>query len=310
VRVDLYASQPHYLRHLAPVWNALDDDERGRLVVHQEMQQMARQLCVWSDRPEANVRLAAGWVDVQGAPNNLARVLMEHGVGQTYVDCTRPNYIGGQARKQVNLFLMPTERAASMQDGRCAVIGSPYLDHLRATTASIPRIFDAAVSFHFDAGEVSPEATSGWRYFRAALPPMADRIMGHGHPRAMGELARWYHEHEIMVTYSFEHALFASRSFVCDNSSTIFYAAAMDVPVILLNPPQYRKHVEHGLRFWECAGVGENVDEPAQLEAAVNRAVQHPELYREARAEVTSKLFPFDDGRSAERAVRAMRAMF
>lgn len=314
MRVDIYASQPHYLRHIAPVWWELDPDERGVVHVPTELREIASQL-VGVGGERGNVRLGAGWSDVQGPPNDQKRVLMEHGIGQSYIGCRRPNYVNGHGRENIDLVLLPNDASKQGHTGgrEVAIIGSPYLDTLTDDHPGHLRIFDAAVSFHFDAVEVAPEATSGFWHFRSAVAKARDdntaKIIGHGHPRMRDKLEPWYTDHHVGSVWDFQAAINLSTTYACDNSSTMFYAAALDVPVIVLNPPAYRTYMRHGLRFWELAHVGEQVSDPSELVPAIERAVADPGAYATNREEVSSILFPHR-GQAAKRAAEAIRATF
>lgn len=311
MRVDLYASRSHYLEHLAPVWNALRPEERGLVVVPAHLRVMATHLLKhdWSVQDEpSNVRLAAGWVDVQGPPNKQHRVLMEHGVGQRYEGVPAPNYVGGRGRTDVvDLFLLPNEVAARYQDGDVVVVGDPYLDELRSQ--EFHALFDVTFTFHFKT-DLCPEASGYPEKFKLGILECVDadlRVLGHFHPSATG-LSDWYADHGITSTSMLEVAL-RTRCFAADNTSAMFYAAALDIPVVVMNAPYYRRSAKHGLRFWEFADVGLNVNDQHDLPDVVKRSI-YDDPCASRRAEVVQQLFPFTDGMSALRCVSALRDKF
>lgn len=311
MRVDLYASKSHYLEHLAPVWAELAPEERGHVVIPEPLRAYAEQLLPdhdWSV-PEgaSDVRLAAGWVDVQGSPNGQRRALMEHGVGQRYEDVAAPNYVGGRGRTDVvDLFLLPNRASARYQDGDVAVVGDPFLDRLRES--SLVPLWDVTFAFHFKT-DLCPEASGYPEMFREGIVQCVDadlRVLGHGHPSS--NVWGWYEARGITTTSSLQVAL-RTRCFAADNTSAMFYAAALGIPVVVLNPPYYRRSVEHGLRFWEFADVGLNVGQRDNLLDAVKRSI-YDDPCAERRAQVVSELFPFTDGMSARRCVSALRDKF
>ena len=79
--------------------------------------------------------------------------------------------------------------------------------------------------------------------------------------------------HGIEHVATFDEVCRRADVYVCDNSSTIFEFASTGRPVVLLNSPQYRKRIHHGLRFWDAASVGVQVDTAAELPDAIQRAL-------------------------------------
>lgn len=304
----------HYLEHLAPVWRALRESERGFVVIPKRLESLADALDVASGAAISEPRdlaLCASWRDGHGARVGRRRVvLMEHGVGQTYVG-DHPAYAGGRGRSDM-AFLCGNERVASANratypDAQTWVVGDPYLDALRARVVRRPS--RPVVSFHFNASDVSPEAACTRSFWWPAVAELAARrgVIGHGHPRDAEAAARAFDGVGAVYLRDFSAAVDRATAYVCDNSSTAYYAAGLDVPVVLLNHPGYRRDVEHGLRFWEYADVGWQVDRPEDLVQAVLEVEQNPELHAERRAEVSAELFRPDDGKAAERAAEALR---
>lgn len=326
-RLTSYASLPHYAAHMAPVLDELE----GRLELRRWAPRSGqtwgvpagRELDRWQPRDSAFV---AAYVDAQRL-RSVPLVYLEHGAGQTYVGDPRsaahPSYSGGVSRSgvfdRVRLFVVPSERVANRwravrPDARVAVVGAPVLDRWHAALAvENPASLRpcVAVTFHWNCPLV-PETLSAWPHFDRALPKLATwcaqhdvELIGHGHPRLWGAIERrWRHLH-VEPVQRWADVLDRATVLVADNSSALFEFASLDRPVVVLNAPWYRRHVEHGLRFWSHV-PGVQVDEPADLVGAVEAELEQPATMSSQRARCTAAAYAATDGRAVARAAAAI----
>lgn len=216
-------------------------------------------------------------------------VLAQHGAGQSYGGdrskpkaAFNPGYPGGRDNHDVGLFLAPNEHAAkrwrdAYPKASVAIVGCPKLDTLPAREPGPGPV--VAVSFHWDA-HMCPEAGSAFRHFARGIGALAEsyQVLGHGHPQRH-DLPHFWRDRGIEYVKDFAEVCRRADVYVCDNSSTIFEFASTGRPVIVLDSPTYRRHVHHGLRFWEAADVGIHCSEAGGLTEAVTEALadRHPE---------------------------------
>jgi hypothetical protein len=288
-QVDLLATRPQYRHHLEPLWAALSPERRG--AGHSE------------------AVLVSSAQDLAGAARAGYRrvAYLEHGIGQTY-GVASGGYPGGPGRGTVGLFLSPNLHAAEADrlaypGARVEVVGDPRLDHLPGREPGPPAI---AVSFHWEC-HVVPETLSALAHYRSTLPALAERytLLGHGHPRAARALERVWRRLGVEWVPEFEEVCRRADLYVADNTSTLFEFASTGRPVVVLNAPWYRRHVEHGLRFWRAATVGLQVDEPGRLLDGVARALEDAPAQRRARAAALRLAYTHPHG-AAERAARIL----
>lgn len=275
MRIDALSSRPHYRAHLLPLWEALPDELRGsRIDLDATSPQFAalRHVAV----PSSGAVLVASFRDMDAAARSGYRriALVEHGIGQPYLGLGSGCYPGGPARHPVSLFLSPNETAAERDRktyprARVEVIGDPRLDDLPARVPGPPKV---AISFHWEWRSRIPETRSALPHYQAALWNLARAfpLIGHCHPRAAEKLVPLYRRMGVEYVPSFDDVLRQAFVYVCDNSSSMFEAAAAGLRVVTLNAPWYRRDVEHGLRFWAAANIGRQVDEPGELLDAVD----------------------------------------
>jgi UDP-N-acetylglucosamine:LPS N-acetylglucosamine transferase len=183
------------------------------------------------------------------------------------------------------------------------VVGSPRLDELPARKWD--GVTTVAVSFHWDC-RVAQESASAFPDFKDSLAQLGRwRVIGHGHPRAMAQLRPFYEAQGIEVVEDFDEVCRRADLYVCDNSSTLFEFASTGRPVVVLNAGLYRKSVHHGLRFWDAANVGIQVDDPSMLGLAAEYALSDPSAQREAREHSLSIAYTYRTG-AAARAARVL----
>lgn len=335
--IDAHASETQFLDHLAPVWLALASSERRwfhaspRLGPHAA----SRGITVVPKRPDPRDPtpiMVASLQDHQRVGRRPV-VYVEHGAGQSYVGVrAHGSYAGGPGHDSAVLFLCPSETVA--QRWRAAyprvpavAVGCPKLDrwHRRLAAPTVDAAAAAgppldcrrrgppvvAVTFHAHLAHV-PETRSAFAHFQPALPALAARfpLIGHSHPRQWNHLRRRYQDAGIEPVQRFADVVDRAQVLVVDNSSAGWEWLSLGRPVVWLNPPWYRRGVEHGLRFWRWAGSGVQCDDPAGLVTAVERALLDADpVIRETRAAAVAEVYAFTDGRAAERAAGAIRAV-
>jgi glycosyltransferase involved in cell wall biosynthesis len=319
--VAVYASEEHYLNHVLPVWRALPPALQGPIHVPRYLAAAVGGPCVPLGGSVSGFVLVAAWQDLHRVRRAGARaVFVEHGAGQTYqLDETKlphRSYSGGGQREGVVLYLVPGPAVAA----RCLVaqpdvpvveIGTPaYLDPiLRGPPAERTGTPVVAVSFHPDL-TLCPETRWTFPYYADAVARLAERtdlsVIGHGHPRAWATLERWYRQHGIEPVADFVDVVRRADVYVCDNSSSLPEAAACGLPLVWLNGPGWRRDVSHEGRFWTWPRGQIQVDDPADLDEAVDAALRDsPEIQIRRRAMVDG-IYTHRDGRTAERAVDAI----
>lgn len=303
MKVWANASEPQYVDHLAPIWRSLNPDRRGRFICSTPaalaeairldldpygklVRRVRRSLADPDDR-----WLVAAYGDLRHlAPARC--ILVEHGAGQHYggdggqpTAGQSPYYSGGIHRDSVDLFVCPNQlvadRNAAQYPTARHVLATPRLDDLAAIRASrdenMSDRLTVAVSFHWPCTLI-PEARWAWPHWRAAVEELATtpdiNLIGHGHPRAWPHLSRWWATLGVERFERFDDVIARADVFVCDNSSAMFEAAAVGIPVVVLDAPWYRRTVNHGLRFWEWADIGPRIGDgtSSALSGAVSAA--------------------------------------
>lgn len=333
--IDALGFEPQFLDHLAPIWRALPD--RGRFLVTPALMDYAASRGIEAESIDADylrhssappkahpgdgpAALTASIGDIKvGRRLGYRRfAFMEHGIGQAYLgergfSARHPSYAGGQDREDVELFLCPNEYSAALwrasySQARVEVVGSPRLDSLPT------RLSDGkttvAISFHWPA-HVSTEADSAIGTYWPVLRELAEayNVIGHAHPKGdwPQRMKRIYDRAGIEFVPDFADVCRRADLYVCDNSSTLYEFASTGRPVVVLNGRQYRKHIQHGLRFWDAADVGIQVDEPAGLVPSVERALRDEEPKQTAREAALDVVYAYRTG-GAERAAAAVVA--
>lgn len=310
--LDFLAGEPQFIDHLAPVWKALGK-RRGRFLTKLTDHAAHRGIsATWTvDRDDPI--LVASYGDMKAARRlgrtRIARI--EHGAGQGY-NIRHGSYAGGDDCDDVGLWLMPNSYSADRwraryPDAEVQVIGSPRLDSLpQRDDSEGPTV---CISFHWECMLVE-ETRSALGHYRNILPELNQRFrfVGHGHPRAMADrLPRIYRRAGVQVVDDFEDVCRKADVYVCDNSSSLFEFAATGRPVVVLNAPWYRRDVQHGLRFWDAANVGIQVNQPSELIPAIERALTDPPDLQEQREAALSKVYAYRTG-AAQRAADALTA--
>lgn len=130
-------------------------------------------------------------------------------------------------------------------------------------------------------------------------------VDGHGHPRALHDLAPIWARLKVRTVASFDQVVAQDSVLVGDNTSALYEWAALGRPVVVLNAPWYRRGVEHGLRFWSHV-PGRQVDHPDELTDAILEAVEHPGRGEALRRAATAEVYAHLDGRAADRAAAAI----
>ena len=161
--------------------------------------------------------------------------------------------------------------------------------------------------------ELVPEAQSAWPWFQPEARRVAIALrrrgmlpVAHAHPR-IAKMVRWHLERAGFEWWDYDDVLTKGACLVADNTSALYEFAHVDRPIVVLNAPWYRKHVHHGLRFWECI-PGLEVDELDDLVPAIFDALGDDDPGQVQRQRCAEQVFPLQDGNCTARAVAMVDA--
>jgi CDP-glycerol glycerophosphotransferase (TagB/SpsB family) len=228
-----------------------------------------------------------------------------------------PSYAGGTGQQNVAMFLNPNHWANDRwklyyPHIPCEIVGSPKMDALSLLPKPDNPIPVVALTWHWEAIGIGNEARSAFKHYRETIGGFLGRtdirIVGHCHPKARKMMQPWFEAKGIEFIEDLEDAFRLADVWVNDSSSTLYEAAAIGKPVVVLNAPWYRTEIKHGLRFWEGSDVGPNVWIPQQLNAAVNLALEDPPEIRERRERIAADVFPYI-GTASQRAADCIRGL-
>lgn len=317
--IDALATQPHYVDHLLPVWRALPEEARGVFAARGHARERALSVGlapVERLTPGTTLALVAAHADYVEAHETCGRPVayLNHGVGQSWRarDGRLLSSGCGQARPGARVFLTPGPHATTVTreaNGPTATIvqvGSAKVEGLRCLPT--PREPLLVVSTHWD-HRLVPESRPALPAYLGVLKDAPMPIALHAHPR----LAWWAREQarQLGIEYieTFHEVCTRATIYATDSSSTLFEFAALDRPVIVVNGRAYRRDHHHGLRFWDAATVGVQVDThtPEEFAAAVTEAALDAPARQSARAAAVALAYHPFDGQAAQRAAHALQ---
>jgi hypothetical protein len=313
MNLDFYATQTHYVDHLAPIWKSLNT--RGSFFVPEEIKDYIQgcgngEIGVPSGKNPVIVSAYGDLVRVF-KDNPLAKViLMEHGIGMTF---GTPAYADGYGRrKDVSMFLVQSQYVANKFDKRIIapvhIIGIPKLDKWAGEFYKIHEIPEnptIALSFHHSNYASIPEAQNAWDYYLPILPELSKRyhVIGTGHPLEMEIFSETYRTLGVEVVESFDEVMERADILCFDSTSSGYEFLVTGKPVVVLNCPKFRRDQNFGIRFWDYSNIGPNVNKPEDIFGAIELAYYQPNL--KARAKAVNDLIP-NIGNSTELAVKAI----
>lgn len=330
-KIDFLASQPHYLDHLAPIWDALPDHARGTFFIpidgaYKGMMDYAckilqHQLYLfgYEENPTSNISLqthslnpilVAAYGDmlyIRNTSPSKRILMMEHGTGHTFGTVAYPN--GPGKRDHVSLFLSPNQytvdKIHTVRSTPCEIIGTPKLDKIvaevnpshqlrRYCARENPTI---AIGFHWGTHKNRPpESGSAFEHYKDYIPALKDyyKLLAYGHPLYEAEYKPFYESNGIEYTSDFFEVMRRADVCVNDLSSALYEFLVTGKPVIVLNAPWFRREIHHGIRFWDYSNVGINVEDPFELVPAINDTLyMYGHVRYAARTTAIKDLFPY-----------------
>lgn len=255
MKIHALARHDYLMSHLEPIHKHLPEALRGERLVDR---QFANAHVKHWDADD--IVMVAGYLDIAAAQGRPV-IYVEHGAGQSYVGAVGESsryYHGGSHPENVIGYIGPRQEVIDAWGRPGFAAGAPICDPYELFSAE--RV--AAITFHWNGASPNmvgvPEAGTAWEHYVkrladivAALHADGWEVLGHQHPRFVHPINHW-HRLGIKVA-DVEEVRTRAQLLIADNTSLMYEMMYCGRDVIALNCPEYRRDVEHGLRFWEHA---------------------------------------------------------
>lgn len=325
---DFLARQAYYIDHLAPIWNALPENERGEFFVMGPKEYALKRLKSpkiqdYTEEGECGINpiITAAYGDAVRAADIWAKkglkrhvTLLEHGVGLTFGKAAYADGLGQRG----NFSLIPVQSLyvkekvhPELKDIPHPVVGVPKLDkYYESFNQEHPMPKRPTIAFAFHHGDKlsrPAEVGSAWQHYADSFPllPQKYRWIFHAHPSTQPPLLEVYKQWGLEVIADLDDVFEQADVLISDCGSSAYEFCTTGKPVILLNAPWFDKKASWGIRFWDYSNIGPQVEGPSLLEAAVDRVVNNPNEFRESRRRMVHDLFPHF-GRSTQRVLEEL----
>lgn len=286
--LNFYASQIHYAAKLLPIWNAVPTESRGTFKVHPRLDGLIAEAPV-GEPDQDGVLVVAAHIDSQRSTNPF--IYVEHGAGQSYESNM---WYSNSSRSKMLAALVPGPYCAektrqSNPDVPVFEIGAPHLAHINNGMAT-----KLAFAFHWRCA-ICLESDTAFDEYGPAVAEIAvhsKHIIGTAHPKMIGEATGFYRSYGIEVVTNYDRVLSEAALLAADNTSLIYEAACLDIPVVIMNKSSWRRYRNWGLRFWDLI-PGPQVDTPAELRTVIaDHLIDGAnEQWTEIRAMVTERVY-------------------
>ena len=314
MKIHAISRMPHYGEHLAAIWKRLHGDIRGEWVHGHE----ARRGRDWHP---TDLVMVAAYSDIPCAGEHRV-IYVEHGAGQRYEGVPkrwRGYYHGDPHPANVVAYLGPRQDVIDAWGRPGFACGSPVCDPYQLFPE--PLVGDcvdeplkiAVITFHHNPMVTRwvPEAGSAFDHYAPRMPDIIAALQregytvwGHRHPR-FNHLRGYWDRHGIYEASVDEVRRHASL-LIADNTSLLYEMMYLWRDFVALDCPEYRRDVEHGLRFWEHVPSWHPSD-PEELIAAIPEFTEGGTTLRSLQPEYVYGA-PHCDGGDGQRAAMWLNA--
>lgn len=266
MKVHAVARRPHLMEHLAPIFRNLPDSLRGQQILeHNVARAHLKHL------PKNDVIMVAGYPDAVTC-EGWRTVYVEHGAAQRYEGANEraaKHYHGSEHPEHVVAYIGPRQDVIDSWGRLGVAVGSPICDPYELFSPE--RV--AAITFHWAAGAPHrvgvPEAGNAFEHFQADMKHVVAElrvngweVIGTRHPQFNAMRGFW--ERLGVPAVSADEVRRRAQLLIADNTSLMYEMLYLSRAVVAMNAPEWRRDVEHGLRFWKHAPAAQ-VDSPIDL---------------------------------------------
>lgn len=283
--INAYASERHYYEKLLPIWSLLPEQLKGSFTVHPRLDGVDGEV---GPPNQDGILMVASHKDSLHSIGKF--IYVEHGSGQSYGGTK--DWYSNAHRPNMLAALVPGPYCA--QKTQKANPGVPVIQmgapHLAGIKRQNPQ--KLAFAWHWRCA-ITIESDTAFDEYREAMFEAATRwtTIGTGHPRIIGEISAVYQQRGIEVAYNSFDVLKQCGLLVADNTSLIYEAAALDIPVILVNRYDWRRDRDYGLRFWDIT-PGPSVDHPSELVPMIESQLEDKtDKWKEMRKATTEYVY-------------------